>query len=134
MRRRLLACLVCLSLGALPVGAMARGAGHRSHGGASHSHSSGTHHSSRSGSHGSAHGATHAVGVPRDSHGRIKRSSEARAQFKRAHPCPATGKRSGACPGYVIDHVTALKRSGADAPSNMQWQTREAARAKDKIE
>jgi hypothetical protein len=34
----------------------------------------------------------------------------------------------------VIDHVTALKRGGADAPANMQWQTVQAAKAKDKIE
>jgi hypothetical protein len=30
--------------------------------------------------------------------------------------------------------VTALKRGGADAPSNMQWQTTEEAKLKDKIE
>jgi hypothetical protein len=34
----------------------------------------------------------------------------------------------------VIDHVTALKRGGADDPSNMQWQTIDAAKAKDKVE
>jgi hypothetical protein len=34
----------------------------------------------------------------------------------------------------VIDHVQALKHGGADAPSNMQWQTTAAAKAKDKIE
>jgi hypothetical protein len=34
----------------------------------------------------------------------------------------------------VIDHVQALKHGGADAPSNMQWQTVAAAKAKDKIE
>jgi hypothetical protein len=34
----------------------------------------------------------------------------------------------------VVDHVTPLKRGGADAPSNMQWQTKEAAKAKDKSE
>ena len=74
------------------------------------------------------------AGIPRDSHGRIKRSSGARSAFKHAHPCPATGKSVGACPGYVIDHRTPLKRGGMDAPSNMQWQTREAAKAKDKWE
>jgi len=40
--------------------------------------------------------------------------------------------------GYVlamsIDHVQALKHGGADSPSNMQWQTKQAARAKDKWE
>jgi hypothetical protein len=34
----------------------------------------------------------------------------------------------------VVDHVIALKRGGADAPSNMQWQTVEAAKAKDRVE
>jgi hypothetical protein len=52
----------------------------------------------------------------------------------RAHPCPSTGKTSGSCPGYVIDHVIALKHGGADSPSNMQWQTVQAAKAKDKVE
>jgi len=48
--------------------------------------------------------------------------------------CPATGKTYGACPGYVVDHVIALKRGGADSASNMQWQTTRAAREKDKWE
>jgi hypothetical protein len=34
----------------------------------------------------------------------------------------------------VVDHVAPLKRGGADAPSNMQWQTKEEAKAKDKWE
>lgn len=62
------------------------------------------------------------------------RSSAARAAFQRNHPCPSTGRTTGACPGYVVDHVTALKRGGADAPSNMQWQTIDAAKAKDRVE
>jgi hypothetical protein len=37
-------------------------------------------------------------------------------------------------PGYVVEHVQALKHGGADSPSNMQWQTKEAAKAKDKWE
>jgi hypothetical protein len=37
-------------------------------------------------------------------------------------------------PGYVIDHVVPLACGGADAPSNMQWQTTAAAAAKDKVE
>ncbi len=72
--------------------------------------------------------------MQRDSNGRIGRSLEAKHEFKNEHPCPATGKSYGSCPGYVIDHVTALKRGGADAPSNMQWQTIEEAKLKDKIE
>jgi hypothetical protein len=34
----------------------------------------------------------------------------------------------------VIDHMVPLKRGGADAPSNMQWQTKAPGKAKDKIE
>jgi hypothetical protein len=63
-----------------------------------------------------------------------ERSSAARSAFKREHPCPATGKAGGACPGYAIDHVNPLKRGGADAPWNMQWQTTESAKQKDKWE
>lgn len=80
------------------------------------------------------HTSKKAEGVPRDKKGRSKRSSEAKHAFMKAHPCPATGKSSGACPGYVVDHVVPLKRHGADAPSNMQWQTKEAAKQKDKTE
>ena len=71
---------------------------------------------------------------PRDSHGKIKRSAAAKSNFKHLHPCPATGKSSGSCLGYVIDHVVPLKRGGADRPSNMQWQTKEAAKEKDREE
>ena len=70
----------------------------------------------------------------RDSKGHIKRSSKARDDFKKAHPCPGTGKSSGPCKGYVIDHIKPLKRGGADDPSNMQWQTEKAAKEKDKVE
>ena len=80
------------------------------------------------------HHSTYATGVARDSHGRIKRSPQARRDFQKSHPCPSTGKTSGACPGYVVDHVRPLKRGGADAPSNMQWQTVQAAKEKDKTE
>lgn len=73
-------------------------------------------------------------GVKRDKDGHIARSAQARDDFKRSHPCPSTGKSFGACPGYVIDHVKPLKRGGADSPGNMQWQTTQAAKQKDKVE
>lgn len=78
--------------------------------------------------------SNHAQGVKRDSHGKIARSQMAKNDFKKSHPCPSTGKSSGACKGYVIDHVKPLKRGGADAPNNMQWQTKGAAKQKDKVE
>lgn len=62
------------------------------------------------------------------------RSRPALAEFKREQPCPATGKPRGSCPGYVVDHVTPLACGGVDAPSNMQWQTRADAAAKDRLE
>jgi hypothetical protein len=65
---------------------------------------------------------------------RIKRSAAAKDAFKREHPCPSTGKGSGACPGYVIDHIAPLACHGADAPSNMTWQTVAEGKAKDKVE
>jgi hypothetical protein len=72
---------------------------------------------------------SYSVGGPaRDSRGRIRRSQGARWEFMRA-----TGYPHGR-PGYVIDHVVPLACGGADAPSNMQWQTREAAKAKDRVE
>ena len=62
------------------------------------------------------------------------RSPAARAEFVRNNPCPATGKRHGACPGWVVDHVMPLCAGGPDAPSNMQWQTVADGRAKDREE
>jgi hypothetical protein len=34
--------------------------------------------------------------------------------------------------GSVIDNVKPLAKGGADSPSNMQWQTKAEAKAKDK--
>lgn len=50
--------------------------------------------------------------------------------FRAEHPCPSTGRTRGACPGWHIDHVTALCAGGADRPANMQWITREDHRLK----
>jgi len=81
-----------------------------------------------------AEGYTPHTSVQIDKHGKIKRSKAAKGAFERQAPCPSTGKTGGRCPGYVVDHVTALECGGADAPSNMQWQTTADAKAKDKTE
>ena len=116
--------------------AFARGGGGHSSSHSSHSSSHSSHSGSASSSSGgSGHSGHHkAEGVARDSRGKIARSTQAKDAFKRQHPCPSTGRSSGACPGYVIDHVIALKRGGTDDPVNMQWQTTAAAKAKDKYE
>jgi hypothetical protein len=81
-----------------------------------------------------AHMSRKAAGVARDKNGHIARSSTAREHFMKQHPCPSTGKTSGACPDYVVDHVVALKHGGKDDPNNMQWQTIQAAKIKDRTE
>lgn len=70
----------------------------------------------------------------RDKEGHIQRHFSAKTKFMRGHPCPSTGLIKGKCPGYVIDHIIALKRGGSDSPDNMQWQTTADAKAKDKWE
>lgn len=62
------------------------------------------------------------------------RSSTVKRDFQRQSPCPSTGKPKGACPGYVKDHIKPLVCGGADAVENMQWQTKEDAKMKDKLE
>jgi hypothetical protein len=62
------------------------------------------------------------------------RSREVTLEFQREHPCPSTGRTSGACPGYRKDHIKPLACGGPDAVWNLQWQTVAAARAKDRWE
>ena len=64
----------------------------------------------------------------------IQRSQAAKNAFVKMHACPATKLHKLPCKGYIIDHVKALACGGADTPSNMQWQTVAAAKAKDKVE
>lgn len=112
--------------------AVARGNPHHHYGANASSASSHHHYNVTPGS--AHHGAITTGAHDASGGGGIHRSPLMKAHFRQAHPCPATGKTHGACPGYVIDHVVALKRGGADAPYNMQWQTTAAAKAKDKIE
>ena len=86
-----------------------------------------------SGGHGGGHSASHSsgrsnkcTGCARNRKGKIMRSSQAVREFKKTHPCP------GSCKGMVVDHIVPLKRGGSDTPDNMQWQTKEAAKAKDR--
>ncbi len=69
-----------------------------------------------------SHSATKAVTTPR------VRSEAAKHDFWKQSGYPK-GR-----PGYVVDHIVPLACGGADAPSNMQWQTVEAGKAKDKVE
>jgi len=71
---------------------------------------------------------TDSLGVQRDANGRIERSESAKREFMRQSGYP-NGR-----PGYVVDHIKPLKRGGCDCSSNMQWQTIQEAKAKDKWE
>lgn len=76
----------------------------------------------------SRHTKRYATGVPRDSHGRVQRSSRAKHEFEILSGYPH-GR-----PGYVVDHVIPLSKGGVDDPGNMQWQRVREAKAKDRIE
>jgi hypothetical protein len=69
-----------------------------------------------------------------DALAKAHRDPHQRAAFMKQQPCPSTGKSRGACPGYIVDHIKPLCAGGQDRPSNMQWQTREDAKEKDKVE
>lgn len=53
--------------------------------------------------------------------GSIRRRADVLAAFRRAHPCPSTGLRTGACLGWQMDHVISLSCFGCDSVSNLQW-------------
>lgn len=61
-----------------------------------------------------------------------ERSRSKRAEFMRMNPCPATGKTTGACPGWQVDHHTPLCIGGKDEPANMRWMTVEDHKVKTK--
>ena len=53
--------------------------------------------------------------------GSIKRSASVLKAFQLAHPCPSTGLKTGACPGWAKDHIIPLAVGGCDAVYNLQW-------------
>jgi hypothetical protein len=74
------------------------------------------------------------VVLPGPASAKQQRSASVKREFQLMHPCPATGRTSGACPGYVKDHVVPLACGGPYAVANLQWQTIRDAKAKDKWE
>src|SRR5580704_13916608 len=59
----------------------------------------------------------------RDLSGQISRNPAPVRAFRAKHPCPTTGSVKGACPGYVVDDIKALKPGVSDTPENMRWRT-----------
>ena len=72
--------------------------------------------------------------LPNVASAKERRSREVTQEFQREHPCPSTGRTSGACPGYRKDHIKPLACGGPDAVWNLHWQTVRDAAAKDRWE
>lgn len=53
--------------------------------------------------------------------GSILRSVAVLRAFQRIHPCPETGKTTGACPGWALNHVIPLACGGCDSVANLDW-------------
>ncbi len=66
--------------------------------------------------------------IKRDKHGRIARDHKVVKAFM-----VKTGYPKGR-PGYVVDHIIPLCACGKDSVKNMQWQSIEEAKKKDKVE
>ena len=122
MKRWILAAIAAVSLALAPVGLEAKGGGH------SGRHSRSGSHKSKGSSEKSGKKAASCTSCARDKHGRIKRDPKQRAAFAKSTGYPHGRK------GYVVDHIIPLECGGADVPSNMQWQTKEAAALKDRTE
>ena len=65
---------------------------------------------------------------------RYTRSRSVTSAFQRKNPCPSTGKKYGACPGYVKNHRVPLCKGGPDSVGNLEWQTTAEGKASDKTE
>lgn len=59
--------------------------------------------------------------VQRAADGSTQRSRAVVNAFRKLYACPSTGQRTGACPGWAIDHVIPLICGGRDMVINMQW-------------
>jgi hypothetical protein len=122
---RLVALLAALGLGITPIeAASSKGSGHSS----THTKSTGSTTKKQASSKKKSGTSHKSSTAKRNAHGRIARSEAAKRQFE-----VQTGYPHGR-PGYVVDHVIPLACGGADVPSNMQWQTVETAKLKDKTE
>ena len=63
-----------------------------------------------------------------------ERNQAVRAEFVRENPCPSTGKTTGRCPGWEVDHATPLCAGGSDTVENLQWLSKEQHSLKTKID
>lgn len=62
------------------------------------------------------------------------RSKKVLREFVKQQACPSTGQHRLPCTGYHMDHIIPLCAGGADAVENLQWITKEAHKAKTRID
>lgn len=58
----------------------------------------------------------------RNAKGEIIRRADVLAAFRKVHPCPSTGLKTGACNGWQMNHDLPLACGGCDAVSNITWK------------
>ena len=66
----------------------------------------------------------------RDKDGSISRRRDVLEAYRKLYPCPSTGKKTGACPGYALDHSKPLACGGCDAVFNLSWLANETKSCK----
>ncbi len=52
---------------------------------------------------------------------RLPRSAAEVRAFRNENPCPSTGLKRGACPGWQADHKIPICAGGPDKASNLHW-------------
>ena len=72
--------------------------------------------------------------LTRTANGNIKRSASEVYKFRKANPCPATGKTIGSCLGYQVEHTSPLCACGPDKVANMTWMATTEHKIKTKVD
>lgn len=70
----------------------------------------------------------------RDAGGEILRDSKVITAYRKVHKCPSTGKYTGACPDYALNHMVPLACGGCDAVWNMSWMRNDIKALEDRVE
>ncbi len=63
-----------------------------------------------------------------------KRDPKQVSAFRKVNACPSTQKVTGACKGWVVDHIIPLCWGGEDKPANMAWEEVRQSYLKDRFE
>lgn len=64
----------------------------------------------------------------------ILRDPKVISSYRKIHVCPSTGKFTGACPDYSLNHVKPLACGGCDAVWNLTWMRNDIKKLQDRIE